>query len=212
MYLEYILAVRVPKLPGHCSRDNLRDASIVRIVNRRRPLMLAVVVPSTAGVVVTPPRPKPPRRVKDDAESERRIAAYQQQRTVYEEAMHARKLAFMQRKHEPLGPKPPLPKKPRKPRSCKGEDETLHRVAEYQQLLAEYEKALQAHKELMAERKRATDRRSRPEDDGERAAKRRRVRLDERRRQIDFHVSVSVGRKQAPMTGGVIKWDKRKRM
>ena len=69
----------------------------------------------------------------------------------------------------------------------------------YQQLLAEYEKAMQAHRELMAERKRATDRRSRPEDDGERAAKRRRVRVDERRRQLNFHVSVPVGRKQAPI-------------
>ena len=134
---------------------------------------LAVVVPSTAVVVGTPPRPKPPRRVKDEAESERRIATYQQQRAVYEEALHARKLAFFQRKQEPLKPKPPLPKKPRKPRRCKDEAEHLRRLANYQQILAEYQRALQAHKELMAERKRATDRRSRPEDDGERAAKRR---------------------------------------
>ena len=96
-------------------------------------------MPSTAVVVVTPPRPKPPRRVKDEAESERRIAIYQQQRAVYEEAMRARKLSFMQRKQEPLEPKPPLPKKPRKPRSCKDEAEKRRRFAEYQQLLAEYE-------------------------------------------------------------------------
>ena len=83
--------------------------------------MIVVVVPSKAGVVVTPPRPKPPRRVKDEAESERRIAIYQQQRAVYEEAKRARKLSFMQRKEEPLEPKPPLPKKPRKPRDCKDE-------------------------------------------------------------------------------------------
>ena len=168
--------------------------------------------PEQAVVVGTPPRPKPPRRVKDEAESERRIATYQQQRAVYEEALHARKLAFFQRKQEPLKPKPPLPKKPRKPRRCKDEAEHLRRLANYQQILAEYQRALQAHKELMAERKRATDRRSRPEDDGERAAKRWRARVDERRRQLNLHVSVSVGRKQAPMTGGVIKWDKRKRM
>ena len=140
--------------------------------------MVAVVMPSTAVVVVTPPRPKPPRRVKDEAESDRRIAVYQQQRAVYEEALQARKLAFAQRKQEPLAPKPPLPKKPRKPRSCKDEAESLRRVANYQQLVAEYEKAMQAHKEQMAERKRATDRRSRPRDDGERATKRRRVRVD----------------------------------
>ena len=108
--------------------------------------------------------------------------------------------------------------------SCKDEAESLRRVANYQQLVAEYEKAMQAHKEQMAERKRATDRRSRPRDDGERATKRRRVRVEAAcacgsggvcvcvRRQINFHVSVPVGRKQAPMTGGVIKWDKRKRM
>ena len=163
--------------------------------------MVAVAALSTACVSATPPRPKPPRRVKDEAESERRVAAYQQQRAVYDEAMQARKLAFTQRKQEPLAPKPPLPKKPRKPRTSKDRAENLRRVSDYQQLLDEYELALRAHKELMAERKRATDRKSRPEDDGQRAAKRRRVRVAEQRREIHFQVSVPVGRKQAPMSG-----------
>ena len=117
--------------------------------------------------------------------------------------------AFTQRKQEPLAPKPPLPKKPRKDRA-----ENIRRVAKYQQLLDEYEQALCAHnvehKELMPERKRATDRRSRPEDDGQRAAKRRRVRVAEQRRELNFQVIVPVGRKQAPMSG-LITWDKRKR-
>jgi len=171
-----------------------------------------VTLPSTAPLlVVMPSRPTPPRRVKDEVENERRMAAYQQRRALYDEAVQARKLNIMQRKFEPLPPKPPLPRKPRKPRSSKTAVETLRRIAEYEERIQEYERALCVHNELMAERKRQTDRRSRPEDDGVRAAKRRRVRVDEWRRQISFQVSVPVGRKQAPNTGGVIRIDKRKR-